>query len=197
MTTTTEIQRIVDLNLAFEGSRDKFKSYIGRVELFDELIRSTFIDNPKNNKFYRGIRLEIDVDLSIYRDDQEITGLQTVFIMRQDTMKAGKICISPTNNWKEVQRKIHTTLERLYKFVENNGEEPKEDCDICFEPNEQKIICSKCSKLFCCSCYINLLEKGKGVLVCPFCRHKSGSIMSKKDLHFFIFSKKVQFGLED
>lgn len=47
-------------------------------------------------------------------------------------------------------------------------------CDICCEASPNRVSCNKCANDTCGECYIRALVAGQGVVVCPWCRGRTG-----------------------
>ena len=51
-------------------------------------------------------------------------------------------------------------------------------CDICCEVASKRVSCNKCSNESCGECYIRSFVHGEGVIVCAFCRQRTGQRFS-------------------
>ena len=98
-----------------------------------------------------------------------------------------KITILPDSNWKEIKRNIDKKI-----IVQRNG--ISEGCIICCEIIRNNVTCPKCSNNYCGECYINLFEKGKGVITCPHCRYSIGNTMSEYMIQMGVIAIKHKLG---
>ena len=48
-------------------------------------------------------------------------------------------------------------------------------CDVCYEESAHRVSCNRCSNDICGECYIRAFRSGHGVVVCPWCRHRTGT----------------------
>lgn len=74
------------------------------------------------------------------------------------------ITLLSNNTWNEIKRNIDQ------KISENKDE----ICYICSEKMIKPVSCNKCSKSYCCMCYINLFKNNRGIITCPNCRYSIG-----------------------
>ena len=71
--------------------------------------------------------------------------------------------------WNQLKRNIDIRIE------ECKDKRSKFNCSICCLNKEiTRVFCSKCSKYYCITCYINLFRSGSGIITCPFCRFSIG-----------------------
>ena len=50
-------------------------------------------------------------------------------------------------------------------------------CPICvskYSGARANVSCTNCAVAYCSACYINIYRVGRGIIVCPFCRHTYG-----------------------
>lgn len=52
-------------------------------------------------------------------------------------------------------------------------------CTICDDTVDKSVACCKCGSIHCTDCYIDLFEKGEGVIECPTCKSKFGRKIPK------------------
>jgi hypothetical protein len=57
-----------------------------------------------------------------------------------------------------------------------------EFCSICEKESKQKTSCSKCGENWCIQCYCDILEFGKGIMKCPYCRYQWGEKVKSKHI---------------
>ena len=71
-----------------------------------------------------------------------------------------------------------TCAELEWKIQKLNTKQPG-TCPICFTDASgisgcYLVSCNNCCFEYCCGCYLKLFKLGKGIITCPFCRHKIG-----------------------
>lgn len=69
--------------------------------------------------------------------------------------------------WTDVKRVLTKKLAR---------HEDEWVCGICCEVSSSRVNCNKCSNDTCGECYIRSFVEGRGVIVCPFCRQRTGQV---------------------
>lgn len=112
-------------------------------------------------KLIRKYKPDIEIEIVINRQKN---GLMEVIFVKEST-----IITIVTTNWNEIKRYIDSTLAKDKEL----------NCSICDNDFKKykRVSCSKCIVEFCGICYINLFRIGQGIITCPFCKYKYGSLM--------------------
>ena len=84
----------------------------------------------------------------------------------QNSSKNFTFSVLETSVWTDVKRIL---LKKL-----DNRNEHEWICAICCEASSVRVNCNKCSNDTCGECYIRTFVTGQGVIICPFCRHRTG-----------------------
>jgi hypothetical protein len=90
--------------------------------------------------------------------------------------------------WKDLRRRIDKVL-----ITSNN------ECQICEDfdskVNNQQVLCCKCANTYCVYCQIDMLEKNRGLGICPYCRDTCGTVLSKEELSSRLNAYRTKWGL--
>lgn len=70
----------------------------------------------------------------------------------------------------------------IEKHINKKINKCDDECEICFNKIINNFICPKCINNYCYDCYIDLFKRNKGVIICPFCRYKSGKKIYDDDI---------------
>ena len=87
-------------------------------------------------------------------------------------------------NFKSIQKKIN-------RFLEVNKNNKKNECLICYNKFNKCLVCSKCANDTCFNCFLEIIEKNKGLHKCPFCCYERGEKLNKEDLKQHIKNLKL------
>lgn len=95
--------------------------------------------------------------------------MEVLIIKDEESWKPHIMSISLTdNNWKVIKRRLDMFLNEV-TF----------ECAVCedFEgrPKNSLLHCNKCGQSFCVYCYTDIMRVNNGKIICPFCRHETGS----------------------
>ena len=103
--------------------------------------------------------------------------------------KYTSITIEPDSTYENIERGIKIKLNDL------KSDNKIKECNVCLNDTMKFTTCNKCSNYFCISCYIEIFKTNKGIIICPFCRDKFGTIMSDDMTEFFVKQMKLKHNL--
>lgn len=112
-------------------------------------------------------------------------------IMRVKINSNTSLVVDPKLEWDGFKK----LLDKQIAIVESDNPEARE-CFLCRTNGRVCIFCQKCHNNYCILCHFKLLQKGKGVIKCPFCRALSGKETTDKEVECIIEKIKLQFPQE-
>ena len=95
------------------------------------------------------------------------------------------------NDTKQITLEKNVTWN-LIKLLVKKKLEKRTECEICYD-NMSNVSCSNCSNYFCGDCYIDIMKKNEGFIVCPFCRYTFGEKMNEQELYYSTEMMKTRF----
>lgn len=101
--------------------------------------------------------------------DTEDGGTAPFLRVRTDTFV---FTVSRESRWTDVQRILAKKMA------------PTRDecCAVCCEAMRVRVSCNVCSQETCAECYVRTFVANSGVIVCPFCRSRTGRRMSPAEV---------------
>jgi len=87
------------------------------------------------------------------------------YMIVQNNDKKFRFSVLETSVWTDVKRVLTKKM---------TGVKGEWTCGICCEISSKRVNCNRCSNDTCGECYIRSFVEGQGVIVCPWCRSRTG-----------------------